>query len=36
MKTLRNVIGSAGLLFLGYIVAASLPDLKRYLKISTM
>jgi hypothetical protein len=29
-------VGSAGLLFMGYVVLTSLPDLRRYIRISTM
>ena len=36
MKVLRNVVGSAGLLFMGYVFMSALPDLKRYIRISTM
>jgi hypothetical protein len=32
----RNVLGIAGLLFAGYVIATSLPDLGRYIKISRM
>lgn len=35
-KVMRNVVGSMGLVFAGYILVAALPDLWRYLKISTM
>lgn len=36
VKVLRNVVGSAGLLFMGYVVLTALPDLRRYIRISTM
>lgn len=36
MRVLRNVVGSAGLLFMGYVFVTALPDLKRYIRISTM
>lgn len=36
MKTLRNIIGTAGLLYAGYILIASMKDVRRYIKISTM
>lgn len=39
MKTvtvLRNVVGSAGLVLMGYMILRSLPDLRRYIRISTM
>ncbi len=35
-KTLRNVLGSAGLLFAGYILVNALWDVRRYIRISTM
>lgn len=36
MKTFVNIVGSASLVLAGYIILTSLPDLKRYIKISTM
>lgn len=36
VKVLRNVVGSAGLVFMGYVVLSALPDLRRYIRISTM
>jgi hypothetical protein len=30
------VFGAAGLVFAGYMLVASIPDLKRYVRISTM
>jgi hypothetical protein len=36
LKRLVNVVGTAGLLLGGYILMKSLPDLRRYIKISTM
>jgi hypothetical protein len=33
---LRNVVGTAGLLLAAYVVLRSLPDVKRYIRISTM
>lgn len=35
-RVLRNVFGAASLLFVGYVVVNALPDLKRYIRISTM
>jgi hypothetical protein len=35
-STLTNVIGIAGLVLAGYVLVISAPDLRRYLKISTM
>jgi hypothetical protein len=34
--TLKSVFAAAGLLLLGYAVVTSVPDLVRYIKISTM
>jgi hypothetical protein len=36
LKVVRNVIGTAGLLFAGYVFAAALKDSLRYIKISRM
>lgn len=36
MKILANVVAATTLLFAGYIFINSLPDLRRYIKISTM
>jgi hypothetical protein len=36
MKALRNILGTAGLLFAGYVVIASMKDVRRYIRISTM
>jgi hypothetical protein len=36
LLTFTKVIGTAALLFVGYTFIASLPDLKRYIRISTM
>jgi len=36
VKMLRNMIGTAGLVFAGYIFLTAIPDLKRYMRISTM
>jgi hypothetical protein len=33
---LRNAIGTAGLLFAGYLLIQAIPELKRYAKISMM
>lgn len=33
---LTNAIGITGLLFAGYVLVRSIPDIRRYLKISTM
>jgi hypothetical protein len=34
--TARNVIGVAGLILAGYVLITSIPDLGRYVKMSTM
>jgi hypothetical protein len=34
--TFTKVIGTAALLMMGYALISSLPDLKRYIRISTM
>jgi hypothetical protein len=36
VKVARNVIGTLGLLFVGYVVLTSLKDSWRYIKISSM
>ena len=39
MKTLvaaRNVIGTLGLVLVAYVLVTSVPDLRRYIKISRM
>jgi hypothetical protein len=36
LKVVRNVVGTAGLVVVGYVFIASLKDLWRYIKISTM
>ncbi len=32
----RNIVGVAGLILAGYVLVSSIPDLGRYIKISTM
>jgi hypothetical protein len=34
--TARNIVGVAGLLLAGYVLISSLPDVGRYIKISSM
>jgi hypothetical protein len=34
--TLRNVVGTAGLVFAAYVLAGAMPDLRRYLRIVRM
>jgi len=36
LRLLRNVVGTAGLLYAGYVFLNALPDLKRYIRISSM
>jgi hypothetical protein len=36
LVTARNVIGVAGLILAGYVIISSIPDLGRYLKMSSM
>lgn len=36
VKILRNVVGTATLLLAGYVLITSIPDVRRYIRISTM
>ncbi len=36
LKIVRNVVGTAGVVFIGHVFIASLKDVWRYIKISTM
>lgn len=36
MKTIRDILGTAGLFFASYVVIASIQDVRRDLRISTM
>jgi hypothetical protein len=36
MKILRNIIGTAGLIYAGYVLVVSMKDVRRYIRISTM
>jgi hypothetical protein len=36
LKVVRNVVGTVGLLFAGYVLVVSLKDSLRYIKISNM
>lgn len=36
MKTLRNIIGTVGLIYAGYVLITSMKDVQRYIRISTM
>jgi hypothetical protein len=33
---MRNIVGTAGILFAAYVLAGAMPDLRRYVKISRM
>ena len=35
MKVIRNILGTAGLLYAGYVLLASMKDVRRYIRIST-
>ncbi|MGH9543819.1 MAG: DUF6893 family small protein [Terriglobales bacterium] len=36
MKIIRNILGTASLLYAGYVLIASVKDVRRYIRISTM
>lgn len=36
LHVVTTVVGAMGLVFAGYVILNSLPDLRRYIKISTM
>jgi len=36
MKTIVSILGTASLVFAGYILIASVKDVRRYIRISTM
>jgi hypothetical protein len=36
LRVFRNLVGTAGLFFAGYVLIASLKDARRYIKISSM
>ncbi|MGB7599384.1 MAG: hypothetical protein WBM24_03700 [Candidatus Sulfotelmatobacter sp.] len=36
LQTVSTALGAVGLVFAGYIIINALPDLRRYIKISTM
>jgi hypothetical protein len=36
MKAIRNILGTAGMLFAGYVILASVKDVRRYIRISSM
>lgn len=36
IRIMRNVMGAAGLLLAGYVIVKSIPDVARYIRISSM
>jgi hypothetical protein len=36
IKTIIAIVGNVGLLYAGYVLILSVPDVRRYIKISTM
>lgn len=36
MKIITSILGTAGLLYAGYILIGSMKDVRRYIRISTM
>ena len=36
LVAVRNIVGTAGLVFAVYILAGAVPDLRRYIRISRM
>jgi hypothetical protein len=36
VEAIRNILGTAGILFAGYVLIASIKDVRRYIRISTM
>ena len=36
VKVIRNILGTAGLLYAGYVLITSVKDVRRYVKISMM
>ena len=36
LQAMTTVVGAVGLVFAGYIIISSLPDLRRYIRISSM
>ncbi|MGC1646239.1 MAG: hypothetical protein WA741_10460 [Candidatus Sulfotelmatobacter sp.] len=36
LLNVTNILATAGVLLMGYAVFASIPDIKRYIRISTM
>ena len=36
IRIMRNVVGTAGLLLIGYVLVKSVPDVARYIRISLL
>jgi hypothetical protein len=36
IKVIRNILGTAGLIYAGYVLIASVKDVRRYIRISSM
>jgi hypothetical protein len=36
MKVIRNILGTVSLLYAGYVLVASMKDVRRYIRIATM
>ena len=36
MKTIRNIVGTVGLLYASYVLISSMKDVRRYIRMSTM
>jgi hypothetical protein len=36
MKTIRNIVGTVGLLYASYVFISSMKDVRRYIRMSTM
>jgi hypothetical protein len=36
MKIIRNILGTAGMLYAGYVILTIMKDVGRYIRISTM
>jgi hypothetical protein len=36
LVAVRNILGTAGLIFAAYIIVGAVPDLRRYIRISMM
>jgi Family of unknown function (DUF6893) len=36
LVAVRNIVGTAGLVFAAYVIAGAMPDLRRYIRITRM